>query len=637
MKKSLPLFLIFGLIALSSLHRGGISFQTHLLWAVGLLPILTVLYLQKNRHHRHLPTPLLALLMIFILSIAFGWLTSTMQDFGFVSVVSLLCGITTLLIALQLDASEELIHKFFAALCVFAASLSIFGLTLYLSTPTDRLASSFAHLPYLITSYPNAFALFLMSLLPYALFRFGRASHFQHRSPEKATWFIVVALMLIALLLTFSRGGMIVTAIIIGFCVLKKKIPLNRYLASLLVIVIVGTGLTQFIRSKQFETNYFAKKITLQANEKTSSVDERISFWKASIKLIKDRPLTGFGPDTFAFTFPLYQQQPLATSGHPHNMFLKQAVEFGLPSAMLYIALIVWILILGYRCDDKKDLMTILILSVIGIVAHNLIDYNLNFTSNAMLLWVMLGIILNTALAHTKANPTLLTPRRVLYSVSITAALILCVAGSYEIYQRQKIVRARSLTAARHYAEAEDLFSRTHPIFFEDTILLRAHNAQEMKNDQLAHQLFETITRKNALYAEAYNLWAEMFIERKEYEKAEKLNARALRLDRYNRLRYHLNRIIIIKKLYGKLPEDVQKGYETMMQSYLRLLQNNTHNTIATDDPSSALKIVAILQTTTDNQLHILQLKSLAKKLLTAAQEEQRKFFDKFYIPVTPL
>lgn len=637
MKKSLPLALTFGLIGLSSLHRGGISFQTHLLWAIGLLPILVALYFQKNRHQRHLPTPLLGLLMVLTLSIMFGWLNATMQDFGFVSVTTLLCGMTTLLITLQLDASEELIHTFFASLCVFAASLSIFGLTIYLTTPTDRLASSFAHLPYLITSYPNGFALFLVSLLPYTLFRLGRAYHVKDHNPEKATWFTITSLMLIALLLTFSRGGMIVAALIVGYFLLRKKLPLNKSLAGLLMVVIIGTSAVQALRPTQFETNNFAEKITLQSDEKTSSVDERIDFWKGSLQLIKDRPITGFGPDAFAFAFPHYQREPLATSSHPHNMFLKQAVEFGIPSALLYIALIIWILVLGYRCEDKKELMSVLILSVLGIVAHNMIDYNLNFTSNALLLWILLGLILNIALAHTKAHPTLVTPRRVLYSVSMLAALVLFAGGGYEIYQRQKIVQARTLTANRQYAEAEKVFANIHPIFFEDAVLLRANNALEMNNDVLAHQLFTIITQRNRLYAEAYNLWAEMFMQYKDYSKADLLNTRALQLDRFNRLRYHLNHIIINQKLRGGIPDDVQKSYEGMMQSYLTLLQHNSHNTIATDDPSNALKIIEVLQTTTTNKLHLLKLKSLANKILTAAQEEQKKFFNKFYIPVTPL
>ncbi len=629
--------MIFGIIAISALHRGGISFQTHLLWAVSLLPILTTLYLQKNRHQRHVPTPLLAIIMIFTLSIMFGWLTSTMKDFGFVSVTSLLCGVATLLITLQLDVSEELIHKLFASLCVFTASLCIFGLALYISTPTDRLASSFAHLPYLISSYPNGFALFLIGLLPYALYRFGRAYQFQHHSPEKATWFTITALMLIALLLTFSRGGLIVSILIMAFFILRKKLPLNKALAGLFIIVIVGTGITQAIRTTQFETNNFTKKITLQSDEKSSSVNERIDFWKGSLQLIKSRPLTGYGPDTFAFTYPYYQTHPLATSGHPHNMLLKQAVEFGIPSGLLYLALIIWILILGYRCEEKKELMAILILSVLGIVAHNMIDYNLNFTSNAMLLWALLGLILNIALAHTKAHPTLITPRRILYSISMLAALALFVSGGYEIYQREKIVHARTLTANQQYIEAENIFATIHPLFFEDAVLLRAHNALEMNNFTLANQLFNTITQRNRLYAEAYNLWAEMFMKQKEYTKADILNTRALQLDRFNRLRYHLNHIMINQKLRGALPDNVQKGYETMMQSYLILLQNNSHNTIITDDPTSALKIVDLLQTTTTNQLHIIKLKSLATKLLTSAQEEEKKFFDKFYIPVPPL
>lgn len=242
MKTRLALIALFGLIGLSTLHRGGISFQTHLLWTIALLPIFILSYRGAIRHkqsaQRYFPTPLLGLIMLFGLSIMTGWLMSTMRDFGFISITTLLSGIATLLVVTHLDVTQSDIRKLLSALCILAAGLSTFGIILYLGTPIDRLAGSFAQLPYLVTSYPNAFALFLITLLPYALFQFAGAFYETHTRNEKITWFTITALMFASLLLTFSRGGMIVAGLMIIHLLFTKKLRLTKPFILLCVVTI---------------------------------------------------------------------------------------------------------------------------------------------------------------------------------------------------------------------------------------------------------------------------------------------------------------------------------------------------------------------------------------------------------------
>jgi O-antigen ligase len=49
-----------------------------------------------------------------------------------------------------------------------------------------------------------------------------------------------------------------------------------------------------------------------------------------------ERPMIGFGPGTFRFVQPQLQHEVLATSDHPHNVFLKLAMERGWPAATFF-------------------------------------------------------------------------------------------------------------------------------------------------------------------------------------------------------------------------------------------------------------------------------------------------------------
>ncbi len=633
-KKSLPLIIVFGLIALTSLHRGGISFQAHLLWTVALLPIIGLGYALKNQNFRLLPSALLTLILLLILSIVSGWQMSLMQDFGLISVSTLLCGILTLLVTVQIDTTEELIHRLLKALCLFAACLCIFGIVVYVMTPIDRLSSSFVHLPYLVTSYPNAFALFLLSLFPYALYRFIE------KNTQRYLWLTIIVLMTSSILLTFSRGGMIVLGLILViFAVrgIRKKIPLTKWVVIAAMLTMVLTVGIQIARPNTFTTNEFGKKIALQSEEGRGSVDERVDFWKGSIQMIKERPLTGFGPDTFSYVFPHYQKQPLANSSHPHNMFLKHGTEFGLLSLLLYMILIGSVFFTAYRCKEKRDILFVLSTSLIAIIAHNTIDYNLNFTSTAILFWVFMGLIFNLSLPHFHFGPGAIAPRRVAVSLTLLLAGALFLGGAHEIYQRTLIVKTRAQAGNEQHQEAEKTFSTIVPLFFEDASLLRAHNAIEMKQSDQALNLLRTVTKRNPLYAEAYNLAAEIFLEHNRTQDAEILNHRALELDRFNRLRYHAIWIEIQQKAKKPISEEMLNSYEKMLKMYLELLKKNAHNTIMTDDPSSAIKITHLLEKENASKVFKIRIKRLREKLLTVAQEEQQKFFKKFAIPINPL
>lgn len=604
--QALPLIGFAIIFIASALHRGGISFQSHLLWMIGLFPIAALAIWQNKRKDNEASTPalLLSLSLLFTLSIFAGWLHSDMKDFGIITVTTELGGVATLLIMLQCEFTKEKVEKILDWLSGFAAILCSFGLTLYISTPSDRLASTFSHLPYLTTSYPNAFALFLISLLPHALIQL-------QESIKTKRWIMINVLLLSSLLLTFSRGGLIVGIGIIGILLIIKKLTFSRKLAILFGITLIITLTFQFARPNTFDVNSFQSKYTLSSGEKTTSVDERIGFWKGAIEIIKKNPLMGTGPDTFRYEFPAYQTSLLASSDHPHNMLLKQASEFGIPSALLLLAIMLYAFS-GLKKTWKDGTHLALSLGILGIVGHNMIDYNLNFTTNAILFWAFMGALISL----TKRNFTG-SPERATKAVILLLTLLLFAGGGYETYQRSLIVQARS-------AQAENIFSNIHPLFYEDASLLQVEAAIKKGNNDLAKKTLQKIILRNTKYADPYNLLSEIFLKEKKTPEAEKMSAIALKLDPWNNLRYQYQAIKIEKEKVGAGIN--KEKHKTLLETYLGLLRNNAHETVRSDNPKYAIKIAELLGYT-----------DLRNALTEAAENEREKFFTRFQIPLNPL
>ncbi|MDP7662048.1 MAG: O-antigen ligase family protein, partial [Nitrospinota bacterium] len=72
-------------------------------------------------------------------------------------------------------------------------------------------------------------------------------------------------------------------------------------------------------------------------NDKTAI--ERIYMWKSGLRMIRDHPLFGLGPDSIKPAYPRYAD-PRALkkeSGHLHNNFIHIGAERGLPALAAWI------------------------------------------------------------------------------------------------------------------------------------------------------------------------------------------------------------------------------------------------------------------------------------------------------------
>jgi putative inorganic carbon (HCO3(-)) transporter len=148
----------------------------------------------------------------------------------------------------------------------------------------------------------------------------------------KAAWAAAILVMLYAVILTGSRGGLIAliaaaTAFLWEFAVRGRR----RYL--LVLALILGVTLGMFsggMLVERFRETFGSNKVDTAAYE-SSQIRQQL-FWR-SVEVTKEHPLFGVGPGNF--------EQESGSWHVAHNSFAQMSSEGGIPALFLY-SLILW-------------------------------------------------------------------------------------------------------------------------------------------------------------------------------------------------------------------------------------------------------------------------------------------------------
>jgi O-antigen ligase len=202
----------------------------------------------------------------------------------------------------------------------------------------------------------------------------GAALSFFLFSREKARWLWGIALLLaaVSLSLTLTRSAWVAFVFVLAFILLLYKPK-----ALILVPVVVGLF---FILSPQpmkrralsiFSPRYYSNQY-------------RIEYLRAGIKIVKDYPFLGTGPDTVdkVFQDPKYGLSEEAKKNvHLHNNFIQIAAERGIPTLLAWVGFIVWTFLSLIPLLKKRDPSVFPYAAaagaaVIGLVIAGLFEYN---------------------------------------------------------------------------------------------------------------------------------------------------------------------------------------------------------------------------------------------------------------------
>lgn len=158
----------------------------------------------------------------------------------------------------------------------------------------------------------------------------------------------VPALLLIpvgsfAILLSGTRSAMLGLAVGAGLLAVRYRPSVRRTLAVLLAGLMLLAGFY-----------YSPSGLKLRARARWFREDPaggaRLSLWRDSLGMVVNRPLAGWGPETFSTEFPRFQSLALARaypdfySESPHNILLDELVSKGVAGALPFL---LWCLLAG--------------------------------------------------------------------------------------------------------------------------------------------------------------------------------------------------------------------------------------------------------------------------------------------------
>lgn len=273
---------------------------------------------------------------------------------------------------------------------------------------------------------PNHLGGFLGVLLPV-----GWVLFVLHRSwPVRAAIVAITAGMVAELIQTASRGALLGAVVALGVTAalfwpdIRRRprfaLPVGALAAAGLVAVLV-------VAVQSDLSTKLSAKLT-----NASSATLRLDFWRAGLAMTNDRPLVGYGPDTFGDLYRGYKGLEFAERGGPgattngaHNLFVSQLSGTGYAGLGLLLGLLgmaglravgAWRRLRQLESESEPEAADahqarLCLVGVVGAMAAFLVEasFNLSQMGLSLVFWVLLGLLCVLSLGA--GVPTSLRPR----------------------------------------------------------------------------------------------------------------------------------------------------------------------------------------------------------------------------------
>ena len=318
------------------------------------------------------------------------------------------------LFALRYAGSEDRLHTL--SWVLFGASVLAMtaGMVLYVLSPrvaTGPIAS-LAHALVVrdaggrfsvFFSYPNALAGFL--ILPLCigvgLFAFGR------RGRERLLGLAGTIVLMSALVLTGSRGGMIVAAGVLVLlpvagwlckCVSSRQmahVAVAYGVVAVLVVVSIVVPVSRNRIWKPLVQRFVAVAEEVSQGQATTGgqLGNRLQMFRDLGPYLRAYPVLGSGLGTYASVYMKFRSQ-LFFATDPHSLVVKSLAEGGILGFVLELSMIVVLLWLGFRAarlSSNRALTFAVVVGIAGTLIHSCFDIDSMFYVTGAVCAVLLG------------------------------------------------------------------------------------------------------------------------------------------------------------------------------------------------------------------------------------------------------
>jgi O-antigen ligase len=195
---------------------------------------------------------------------------------------------------------------------------------------------------------------------------------------------LVLPALVLALLFTFTRSAWVGACVGIGLLFLLRDFRL------LGLLPVALAGFLAFAPAELTARLYSTFSLTDPSNV------DRVAMMKSGLRIIKDDPLTGVGPNMIIEVYPHYRDKTAVNQLNPHlhNVPLQIAAERGLPALLVWIWFIATLVrdFLRRRKSDSPSLPNAGLAVIGAMLAAGLFEYNFGDSEFLMLFLVLVTL-----------------------------------------------------------------------------------------------------------------------------------------------------------------------------------------------------------------------------------------------------
>jgi putative inorganic carbon (hco3(-)) transporter len=411
------------------------------------------------------------------------------------------------------------IKTFFNYILIVSVVISLYGILQVAGI--DPLRWTFKNTPLSTLGRRNFAGEYLVMIIPYLY------SLIALKDKKKVFSVPLLILFITHLVFTFTRASYIgfffSSLLFIGLAGIKK-LPAGKTAVILIGLLILSQP--SFSAVSTFEKG---------------TVKSRFRIWDISLKMIKDNPLMGVGPENFSITYPeyaaKYPEGMLASHrvSHAHNDYLETTVETGIPGLLLFLYMLFTVArtsFFVYRkvSDREKKILTAGIsASILAICVNALASFPFKNAVTSMLFWVNLAFIGALYREVTTTRP-LKIPYKAL-SIYLTVFVITGLTLSYRgVKASRYIYKAKNPARYGDPLQMAEKSLQHNPLSFENTFTT-AKIAIDRGLYQQAYKHLLMAKELQPYYYGTYDNLGIAYFRTGHYEEAERSYLESLRLN----------------------------------------------------------------------------------------------------------
>lgn len=350
-------------------------------------------YRRKILSIRHIPFWIFisAFLISYIFSIS---MKRTFNSYQYIFLISLFT--YPFILNVPVKAYKYNLAKIF---CVCSSLIALFGIvefatgynflyeTLFPNPFYEKYSS--IHRAMSTQYHPSVLATYFMLSLPFGLFILSN----KRNKPEFFLGMVSVVLILIGIILTFTRAVFLATFILLSIYIfIKHK---KRYLVFLAIIVLFLISVIPI--SKHFRV---FNRFDITNLKHKYSINYRLARFPTAYKIWKTQLITGVGFGNFRYLFDRYHPMKDVPYNNkiPDNMYLSILSETGILGLLALVYLVLSTIILAYKkiqvlVFSDKQFLLLIFCGFIGYLV-NMLSYDMFYWHMPLyFFWIYVGII----------------------------------------------------------------------------------------------------------------------------------------------------------------------------------------------------------------------------------------------------